>query len=242
MKKSFREFIAEDESSLIDQKFERFVQDCSTFFKFWADMPYNRVLYRGDRDKTGINEFEATDRTIDAPKFEKYDPTKIVKSGRFPKDTHPKVHNVVNEVFIELFGYPFRDGVMATGSQSEARSYEPFIPNTAKSASIFIPANGFVVCYSPSVGDFYGDIVEEYNLPDQQLEIEDEDEFKELVKNIIVEDGKYVEGEEHLPDAIDSHNEVMFYPKDGQTLRYYLFSEDFWYEEVLPRLKKTFHK
>lgn len=242
MKKSFREFIAEDESSLIDQKFERFVQDCSTFFKFWADMPYNRVLYRGDRFKTGLDKFEAARRTIDAPKFEKYYPTKIAKSGRAPKDVHPEVHNVANEVFIELFGYPFRDGVMATGNQSEADTYEPRITNKVKSASIFIPANGFVMCYSPSVGDFYGDIVEDFDLVNQRAEIDDEDEFLELVKKIIVEDGKYVEGEEHLPDAIDSHNEVMFYPKDGQTLRYYLFSEDFWYEEVLPRLKKTFHK
>lgn len=238
MKKSFRQFVSEENNLSgddIDRKFNRFVADCSDYFKNCPEH-FTDVLWRGDTRNLAVDSFIPMSRNIPAPVFHTYDRTTIQKSGRTSKDTPTGVHNIANEIFIKKFGYPFRDGVMAVAQHFEASSYNP----VDQRAQVFVPANGFTLCYSPRVMDFFGDLVE-YKKLDKQYNVLDEDEFRELLNDEIGK-AKYVEGVQHLSDAITSNHEVMFYPKDGQTLRYYLFSEGFWDDELIPRLKKTFHK
>lgn len=234
MKKTFRQFIGEDEEEFsFDLKFELFIDDCSIYFKNCPNSFFD-VLWRGDKAEPNIDTLTPEYRVIPKPTFHTYDSSSIKSSGRTPKDTPKLVHDKANEIFIKLLGYPFRDGVMATGNKNEAGSYN--IPS--QKASVFIPVNGFEMCYSPLVADFFGEIIYHSHLDSQYTKM-DEEEIVDEVKAALTRAG-YVKGERYLQDAIKSLHEVMFYPKDGQTLRYYLFSEVFWDDEIVPRLKKHF--
>lgn len=232
LKKTFKHFVSEGNYFLkgeLDKKFSHFVTDCSQYFDN-APKNFNNMLWRGDKNKAGMNSLSANSRTIPEPEFEKFDTTKIKQSGRTPKDTPKIIHDLLNEIFIKKFGYPFRDGVMATGQQHEAGYYGAGIP------MVFVPANTFVMCYSPKIMDFFGEVIDMDNRLNHPEMIE-EDELEKLITDKI-KAANYIEGVKHLPDAIASNHEIMFYPKGGQILRYYTFSEDFWDYEISPRLKK----
>jgi hypothetical protein len=64
---------------------------------------------------------------------------------RPPRDTNLEYHKIINQYFIDRFGYPFRNGVFATTSEPQASMYgEPHY---------FIPVGQYRVLGSPTVED-----------------------------------------------------------------------------------------
>lgn len=116
-----------------------------------------------------------------------------VRKDRQPRHLNILIHELSDEIFLELFEIKFRSqALFCTGDIEEAFQYgnvkciEP------------IECDDFAVCWSPKIKDF--------------IEIEDYLDLnnitKEAIYNFIIEN-KYQTGK--LEDAIKSKNEIMIY-------------------------------
>jgi len=74
---------------------------------------------------------------------------------RIPRDTHPEIHKISNEIFEERFGWRVRNGVFA-GDWQRAASYGiPFI---------FVPLNGYKYVWSKAIKDFFVNVSNEWDV------------------------------------------------------------------------------
>ena len=110
-------------------------------------------------------------------------------SYRKPKDTPETVHHTVNEMFINKFGVPFRNGVFATGATRNAKYYG--------GVTQIIPIGDFKFCWSPQVQDFFS-VIEENGTEQEAIS-----EARRLIYN------EY--RNTNLKQAILSHHEIMLY-------------------------------
>ena len=76
---------------------------------------------------------------------------------RTPKDTPEKVHNWINEYFIEKFGQPFRNSMFATADYDQANEYATGGMRTGATYVVF-PTGDFQFIWSPRVGDLLDEI------------------------------------------------------------------------------------
>ena len=72
---------------------------------------------------------------------------KMHKEERFPKDMASEVHEWMNKYFNEVVGWPIRNGISTTPSNSQAEDYGK--------AMIFFPQNRWKYAYLPDVDDLY---------------------------------------------------------------------------------------
>jgi len=101
--------------------------------------PGKDILYRGIRDKA----LAGTGKGM-TDKFIKKD---VRLDGRNPKDTDQKAHEYINDYFVKHYGAPFRNGMFATGRESESFKY-------GTSFQIF-PIGDFEFLWSDSVKDLW---------------------------------------------------------------------------------------
>lgn len=215
------EFLKEDKTTLDPEDehyFQAFLSNCSDYFSFNKNPHLN--LWRGERQHNKV------DFLIPL--------TRKVIEGRKPTDTPEIVHDAFNDEFVTYLDYPFRSGLMCTGSPAQAADYG--------TPRIIVPCNGFTLCYSTVYSDMYADAVtpEMADIAEKALgddfDYHDERDLKRLV-NASFRLGKYQAGLDNLVRAIQSNNEVMLYPIDGIELNYYVFSENFWQNVVAKRLE-----
>ena len=72
-----------------------------------------------------------------------------VHSNRYPKDTPQELHDELNELFDEKFGWGCRNGIFCTGSMSFANSYGNVVT--------IYPKDGYKYCWSDNYHDLYAD-------------------------------------------------------------------------------------
>lgn len=212
--KSFKQFIFESE--IDDEDFDRFYRDCSAYFTYCDKDDYRNVFYRGVKSQAQykVDTFRPFERNV--------------TSGRKPTDSSELAHETTNDYFGEEFRYPFRSGLMVTGSEHQAREYTRDLRPL-----IIVPANGYTLAYSSKIRDFYGDLVYKLEQANYGKWFE-----KEFVESLLKELPKanYKIGPEHTKAAIKSRNEVMLYPTNFSYLECYAFSANFWEERMIPKL------
>lgn len=98
---NFKTFLESTEQFDID----KFMSDCKYFFQEREFSPF--FLFHGSMKKSMPKDFTVT--------------TQIERTG--PRDSIRLLHDSVNEVFKERFGYPFRNGMFATGSFNQANGF-----------------------------------------------------------------------------------------------------------------------
>lgn len=134
---------------------DRINKDCSQIISDYKKSA-GRMLFRGIHAKS------LRSQTID-DRISKNTPRK----NREPKDTPLDLHNMVNDLFFDKFGWkPRSEGVFATGSPSVASYYGDIY--------IFLPSNGYKYIWSPSHIDLFGSLMHhiEENLPsNKKLEL-----------------------------------------------------------------------
>lgn len=114
-------------------------------------------------------------------------------SNRRPRDSHPDAHDILNDLFEQYHGVPFRNGVFVTGDEIEAETYG--------SPVIVFPIGEFKFCWSPVIMDLSD------HVPGQGTNIEDYDDLTiKLDKLVRV---RYQTSD--LPSAILSKKEIMLY-------------------------------
>ena len=216
-----KEFISEEISKGDEADFNKFVENCSEYFTYNKN-PHIE-LWRGEHQAKGVNFLLPI--------------TRKVIEGRRPVDTPEVIHYAFNDEFVSYHNYPFRSGVMCSGSMSQAADYGK--------PCIIVPCNGFTLCYSPVYHDMYANAVTDRMKELEQMLGSEEADFhierdlqKEIHKSFIK--GKYQSGPDKIDAAIKSNHEVMLYPTDGIELNYYLFTEQFWLDNILDRVERIF--
>ena len=205
------EFLKED----IDQNdINEFFSNTTEYFSVNKN-PY-LVMWRGDKRPGRVDNLWAN--------------TRRVLEGRAPTDTNELVHHMMNDNFASFHDFPFRSGLMCSGSKKQAVEYG--------SVHILVPGNGGTCCYPPNFYDMYQaqhDAI--YDIAarsgDDSWDFHDERDLAQEVYKMY-RAGEYKSGPQVLPQAIQSNNEIMLYPTDGSELNYYLFTENFWQQTMLP--------
>lgn len=215
-----REFVFE--GAVADSQIESLLTNCSEYFSRVPASQLNYAMHRGDRgyDQSTVNSFIPVSR--------------IIRDRRPSVDTPRLVHEELNAIFTKEFGYPFRDGMMASGSYSQAQQYGP--------SNIIIPVNGYTLSYSTIYNDLYSNgISPEINVLVSEIEDGDDDvgTSRQLATEIMMmfRRGKYKAGAEVTFEAIRSGHEIMLYPAAGNTLHYYVFEMTYWSAAVVPKLQ-----
>lgn len=121
--------------------------------------------------------------------------------NRKPKHTPQDVHDLLNKLFKNKFGWNVRNGVFVSSKYTTANDYgEVFY---------FFPAGNFKFCWSPKITDLYNDIIDLHHY--QELT-----DYEFLQDEII---DKYTDS--NLVSAIKSRREISF-----NVSKYYLLSYD----------------
>ena len=115
--------------------------------------------------------------------------------SRDPLDTPTVYHDMANEIFTELYGAPFRNGIFATGSLPTAKGY-------GSPVAIF-PIGDFKFCWSSTVVDMS-------NLVAGNVDYYEGDHNKEEETNFI-HTLRTQYSNKNLKAAIESKKEVMLY-------------------------------
>ena len=218
---TFKQHLAlseEHQSELDPDLMGTFVTDCSKFLKvITTGKNMTSAFFRGasshpaaQKNRYKTNSLEMASRTL---------------NERDPVDTDPVVHNLMNDYFDEMFGIPFRDGMMITNQLQQAREY------TRTEPLIIVPVNGTTYCYGDRVKDAHQSMSDIAQHIDPNLN--ENDIVKEFFKSF-----KYHAGEDELKNALLKHvGEVMIFPKSGNILKFYAFSQPFYFKKVLPEVK-----
>jgi len=110
---------------------------------------------------------------------------------RNPRDTDRECHDRINRKFEQEFGLPYRNGVFATGDDSEAMIYGGLY--------VIFPIGKYNYLWSTEISDFAGDIDHLCTISKNQF---DKISFKK--------EFDYIENR-GMKDAIASHNEIMIW-------------------------------
>ena len=148
----------------------------------------------------------------------------MTRKDRKPLQTNPDVHELLDNMFYEKFGWKVRsEGVFATSYESDAKIYNAFIPipqnNPPNDPPVFVPVNGFKYIWSPRVRDLYIYLVDNglHEAPGRGLGMEYNDTWASRVQKII---DSYITYD--LERAMKKEYEVMFKCDHG----YYLIDQD----------------
>lgn len=127
--------------------------------------------------------------------------------GRRPLSTDQDIHNGINEIFKDKYGYPFRNGVFASGNMKTVGQYGHNIFH-------IFPMGDFKYLWSPNIPDLY-EVIE--SLKQQGMGT------NETLAEIRQEKFRT----DNLQAAIDSGNEIMFWCSGylGARQRYLIQSE-----------------
>lgn len=213
--KSFKQFISEFEVD--DEDFDKFYRNCSVYFTYCDKDNYRNVFYRGVKSQAQykVDTFRPFERNV--------------TSGRKPTDSSEDAHEIANDYFAEMFRYPYRSGLMVSGSEEQAREYL----HAGGNPIIIVPMNGYSLCYSDKVRDFYGDVA--YG---SEVDYNGNWDSKNFAKSIVdkLKEANYKSGPEYTKDACKSKNEIMLYPTNFSYLECYAFSLTFWTSKMIPKL------
>lgn len=142
-------------------------------------------LYRGSR-RRDLNTAIPGTRMFVGPGF---------IENRLPKSIPVSIHRRLNDLFVNLFGVPFRNGVYATGDYNQSTDYG--------TVYTFFPIGEFKYCWSPYQKDLF------HYIDDRDGKFTD-DELKEIV-------GSYTNF--NLKEAISEEVEIMFYCQNSILLQ-----------------------
>lgn len=197
--------------------------DCSDYFKSVSSKTSSKnAFWRGPSSRGSAV-------------FLKYKPDTLEKvsrelSHRRPVDTNPAVHDALNYQFKEMFGIPYRDGLMVSTSEAQAKEYSMHI-----APMIIVPVNGTSACYCPKVKDLYSafsSVAETFN-PDRNVE---GIELKAVDK--FFDEYHYIAGRNMVKKALNEHvGEVMLFPSSGNEIKFYAFTKSFYFTKLLPEIK-----
>lgn len=110
-------------------------QECGPFLSAIDSQIDEYVLYRGIANVRPENRIPNTDLYYSTG----------YRDDRKPKMMPTKLHNRLNDMFLKKFGFAFRNGVFATGSQVQAEDYGTVYQ--------FFPAGRIHFCWSPKITD-----------------------------------------------------------------------------------------
>ncbi len=98
----FKQFIQEEKNFDL----EKFKSDCEFYFNEMRDADLStNFLFHGDKNAP-------SDFII-----------KQFKERGGPRDTNKEIHNSINIIFDDKFGFPFRNGLFVTGRSSDTNAY-----------------------------------------------------------------------------------------------------------------------
>lgn len=114
-------------------------------------------------------------------------------SNRRPRDSHPDAHDMLNDMFEEYHGEPFRNGIFTTGDYIEADAYG--------SPVIIFPIGEFKFCWSPVIMDLSD------HVPSKAAQIDDYDDLTMKLDKLVRVRYQTTD----LSSAILSKKEIMLY-------------------------------
>lgn len=141
------------------------------------------------------------------------------RKDRKPSQTNPDVHELLDNMFYEKFGWKVRsEGVFATSHEGDAKIYNVSWPRP-NDPPVFVPVNGFKYIWSPRVRDLYIYLIDNglHEAPRRGLGMEYNDTWASRVQKII---DSYITYD--LERAMKKEYEVMFKCDRG----YYLINQD----------------
>jgi len=140
---------------------------------------------------------------------------KVTHSERRPADTPSRLHEYFNDYFEDRFGYRYRNGIFASGSQEITEQYG--------NAYIIFPTGNFSIIWSSQVEDLYS-VMEEWGIdvePDDDEDVDAYDESVEDFRRDVLT--TYRPGRIH--EALRSKHEIMI-----ETDGYYAINQA-WFSE-----------
>ena len=181
-------------------------RDCSPFLSQIKGRVDKLALFRGVGVRTSATTFSRN----------------AIRSDRSPLSTHPFVHDISDQWFLNRFGIKYRSNALFTsGDPKEAGGYGLLY-------AIF-PIGEFDICYSPVIKDLFNKWDDcdrhDHSLSELSLEIASEE-----IDNIL-RAGNYKTGP--LTTAIKSGNEVMVHCSE-----YYQLKVAGNYKTILANLQK----
>lgn len=129
--------LVENESADLNQKQKEIIlRDCGPFIEEIGGIEnvIDYPLYRGGSFKNA----EQIDNDVFIGK---------IRSDRRPKSMPIRLHNKINALFIQKFGFAFRNGAFVTGHSIDAGHYG--------NVSVCVPIGEFHYCWSTVVRDLY---------------------------------------------------------------------------------------
>ncbi len=93
-------------------------------------------------------------------------PKKVRIRSRIPKDTPIGTHQWLNDYFKKRFGWPARNGVLATPRRYTATYYAD---DNKDNVYVFCPVNRYKFIYNPDVTDLYDTIPQDLKHPNPNL-------------------------------------------------------------------------
>lgn len=187
------ELFTEDIITFDEQQFEK---DCAFFIK----------------ESHGLKMYRGAQKDFPSGTFRPF------KKREDPVNSPMRLHDQVNDFFMEKFGQPFRNGLFATGDLGMARSYgHPYI---------VVPKGRFFWLCNTEIPDMTESLYSEF-AHEQGLE-----EYYAINKTLdAVEKSKKWIDSVDLKQCIESKCEIMLWCSHG----YYLFKDD----ENLPNILKS---
>jgi len=185
------------------QLYKKIQKECSQIIKLYQKE--NRVFYRG---------------VTSYPQWWK--PKKVRIRSRIPKDTPKGTHLWLNDYFKKRFGWPGRNGVLATPRRYTANYYAG---GNDENVYVFCPVNRYKFIYNPEISDLYDTLPQELKRPNPNLEIklDTPEEAEKVYSDISGTNVDYFNKrmkkytDKNLKNALTMGVEVMF-----NTKQYYL--------------------
>lgn len=218
----------ENSSKLAELDLEKYV---SPLLSYCGDIcraltQTHRYLMRGSRH-ISIND----DTPLKTAVYDTKEREKKVQQGL--ADTPLSITERINSNMRHDFGYPFRYSMFCTSSASVASDYG--------SVAVIFPYNGFRFCYSEVVDDLFINLSDEIVFDaryinalyrqTQPLTAKQQEEIKKFNHQIdlLYEYSRYKAGSSSDTDllvrALNSGHEIMIYPANNSTLKYFYTTE-----------------
>jgi len=198
--KSYKLFLESAKKNEVEKIYEMLYSKCRPFIEILKDCNDESLFYRGVK-------FRNTES--DKLKEDKYLKCKH-NWDRIPMDTPENIHNLFNNCFEDLFGWPGRSGVFATKDVHVASSYSSIKP------TLLFPIGEFDYIWSPEVEDFFRELEDQDMLFDYDSYVDMETDnwhcdYSEgaYYGQWIYKDGEIETGTSDIRDAIDKIKKIL---------------------------------
>lgn len=173
-------FVNDNDLSHIVSQIKR---DCAPFVEV-LKQNHGRPLFRGsDTGRPEVGHMK-----LISPRLE-----------RKPKDTPADIHNFMNQLFVEAFGYPYRNGIFTTSSQSTAAAYG--------TVCVVFPIGELKFIWSKSINDLFYQIDEIYS-KEAYDDVDTINQNPQLKQEFVELVNTYQSN--NLADAINVRHEIIF--------------------------------